>query len=417
VEDQPAHHLIVFCGPTIGRGEVERIGGVTVHGPAKRGDVYLATLSRPWGIAIVDGYFDQTPAVWHKEILWARSLGIRVFGSSSIGALRAAELSSFGMEGHGEIYKAFASGELTADDEVAIVHGAEEEGFRPLSEALVNMRWTLRAAEAQGVLRHEPRVALEQVLQHVFYPERSFERALTHGRAAGLSAEECEALERWLPSGRIDQKWTDATQMLVEVARYRETNEPGPAAGFLFQYTEAWNNLRFALDERRSKASSEKPESTQASIGESVPSRAVRDGSMLRAIASREARLRRTRLLGGAVDRTVEEFRRERGLTSEASFAEWITRNFGSELELSEFFVEETFLRALRAGCEASARRHVRSEMIASQGLPDDRGSAGGPDMRGRPRRYGSSGRGDVRADGEDAAAIAEEKSTNRNGS
>ena len=43
-------------------------------------------------IGIIDGYFERVPSVWHKEILWAMAEGIHVFGSASMGALRAAEL-------------------------------------------------------------------------------------------------------------------------------------------------------------------------------------------------------------------------------------------------------------------------------------------------------------------------------------
>jgi hypothetical protein len=66
--------------------------------------------------------------------------GVHVFGAASMGALRAAELAAFGLEGVGDIYEAFASGALEDDDEA-------EGGYRPLSEAMVNIRPTLQAAE------------------------------------------------------------------------------------------------------------------------------------------------------------------------------------------------------------------------------------------------------------------------------
>ena len=54
-------------------------------------------------IGLVDGYFGGAAAVWHKEILYALSLGVRVLGASSMGALRAAECAAYGMEPVGEI--------------------------------------------------------------------------------------------------------------------------------------------------------------------------------------------------------------------------------------------------------------------------------------------------------------------------
>src|SRR5207244_10999206 len=77
--------------------------------PVKQGDVYKAALARPALIGIIDGYFEVTPTVWHKEILWAMAQGIHVYGSASIGALRAAELSPFGMKGGGRIFASIAA--------------------------------------------------------------------------------------------------------------------------------------------------------------------------------------------------------------------------------------------------------------------------------------------------------------------
>ena len=48
--------------------------------------------------------------MWHKEILFALSEGIDVYGAASMGALRAAELDAFGMRGIGDVYSAYAEG-------------------------------------------------------------------------------------------------------------------------------------------------------------------------------------------------------------------------------------------------------------------------------------------------------------------
>ena len=95
------------------------------------------------------------PTVRHKEILWAMSRGIHVFGSASIGALRAAELAAFGMEGVGTIFELYRDGVLEDDDEVAIAHGPAEVGFVAGSEAMVNIRQTLQRAERDGVISAE----------------------------------------------------------------------------------------------------------------------------------------------------------------------------------------------------------------------------------------------------------------------
>jgi len=408
--------VVVFAGPTISREEIEDLIPATVLGPARRGDVYLATRSDPWAIAIVDGFFDQTPALWHKEILWALSLGIRVFGSSSLGALRAAELSRFGMEGVGEIYDAYASGELCADDEVAVAHATEGHGFKPLSDALVNIRWTLRAAERGGVLGPASRLSLEEIARASFYPERSFGRVVREARNLPIDSEDLQALERWLPGGKVDQKRNDARTMLVLVAQERGSARPR-SAGLSFPLTEAWNRLRATLDQGLIRASEPRPAAESRGSRERDPlPTSVREGAILRAIAAREAKTQRTRLAPGAVDLVVETFRRERGLLSAEAFAEWIAGNFGSEREVTQFFVEETLVRALKAGYEGSAVSHLRNERIAAAPWPRP-DTAAGPDKPPSPERCDSSERSAAAGAPAVEAVVAGAGSANRSGS
>ncbi len=56
-------------------------------------------------LLLIDGYFHQVPSVQHKEILYALHQGLAVFGCSSMGALRAAELADFGMVGIGRVFR------------------------------------------------------------------------------------------------------------------------------------------------------------------------------------------------------------------------------------------------------------------------------------------------------------------------
>ena len=94
--------LIVFLGPSLPSSETRRIARCTVLPPARQGDIWRALIEhRPRAIALIDGVFESQPSVWHGEILDALDSGVRVFGASSMGALRAAELQAFGMVGVG----------------------------------------------------------------------------------------------------------------------------------------------------------------------------------------------------------------------------------------------------------------------------------------------------------------------------
>ena len=167
----------IFAGPSLPAGARPTLADVVfLRDPPSK--AYSFTPSPGAGgvcaIGLIDGYFERMPAVWHKEILWALSEGVHVFGAASMGALRAAELAAFGMVGVGRVYADFACGQLTDDDEVTLVHADADQAYRPLSEAMVNIRATLAAAERGGVLSPEQAATLIATTKQLFYPERSF---------------------------------------------------------------------------------------------------------------------------------------------------------------------------------------------------------------------------------------------------
>lgn len=239
--------VVVFVGPTLTQNEVSSQLDAMVLPPAQRGDIFLAAQRRPMAIALVDGYFDQVPAVWHKEILWALSRGIHVLGAASMGALRAAELSAFGMRGVGRIFEAFASGALEDDDEVAVVHAAAERGYRALSEAMVNIRATLACAEQGGVVSSAERRTLEDLAKARFYPDRSFPRLLADAAGMGMAQATIGALRDWLPEGRVDQKRRDALELLGKLRQGAEWLPQPPVVSFELAETDAWLALQTSV--------------------------------------------------------------------------------------------------------------------------------------------------------------------------
>ena len=70
----------VFTGPTLSAAVVKNQYDMIPLPPVKQGDLYRIAGRNPTAIGIIDGFFSGVPAVWHKEILWALSEGIHVFG-------------------------------------------------------------------------------------------------------------------------------------------------------------------------------------------------------------------------------------------------------------------------------------------------------------------------------------------------
>jgi hypothetical protein len=236
-------NVFIFLGPTLARDVASRELDATYLSPAAQGDIFRAAKERPFAIGIIDGYFDRVPAVWHKEVLWAISHGIRVFGASSMGALRAAELRVFGMEGVGAVYEAFRSGVLEDDDEVAVAHGEASDGYRATSEAMVNIRATLRRAEQECVVSGPLREHLEALAKSIFYPDRSYPRLLQCASDAGLDAAACGELRSFVKSNRVDQKCEDAIALLRRIRQCRADGEPFRPPAFPFSHTAAWSEV------------------------------------------------------------------------------------------------------------------------------------------------------------------------------
>jgi len=95
-----------------------------------------------------------------------------------MGALRAAELYSLGMIGHGTVFEWYRDGIIEGDDEVALLHGPAEFGFRPLSEPLVNIRYTLHKAVEEGCLDVPQAQELITCARELHYPNRSYRHLL-----------------------------------------------------------------------------------------------------------------------------------------------------------------------------------------------------------------------------------------------
>jgi len=203
--------IIVFLGPSLEQGAAEKTLPAEYRPPAKRGDLLRAAEEGATIIGLIDGVFHQESAVAHREILAAVKKGVRVVGASSMGALRAAEMDTLGMTGIGEVYRMYKSGELISDDEVALVFDPET-GFS-LSEPLVNIRFTLKAAEAQGVISGQEHETLLAAARSVFYPQRTYPKIVsTTGNA--LDPSTAQQFLSWVKDHFVDRKRLDAIEAL-----------------------------------------------------------------------------------------------------------------------------------------------------------------------------------------------------------
>lgn len=218
--------IVVFLGPSLKITEAHEIAPNAVFlPPAQCGDILKVLRLNPSVIALIDGVFEHTASVWHKEILYALEKKVVVMGASSMGALRAAELTDHGMIGIGKIFADYYQQHIVDDDEVAILHAPADKNYLTLTDALVNIRATLEAAVAQKIIPPSTAERIVALSKKMNYRERKLTAALT---LADLNPEITARLTHWLRAGGyVDQKRLDAIALLEKLAtadRYKINN-------------------------------------------------------------------------------------------------------------------------------------------------------------------------------------------------
>lgn len=229
---------IVFVGPTLPDVLDLVSADVVVKPSAVQGDILRAVRDGATAIGLIDGGFEYTAPIWHKEILYALSLGVTVLGASSMGALRAAECETFGMIGVGTIFRGYASGELVDDADVALLHGPAELGSRPITLPLVNVRATLQALTQTGKLHPADAEKLGVAAEKLFFKQRTWKRIV----ASAKSACDGNVLEHLLVSAYVDQKRLDAIELLRLLHQIPE-RRLRPSLPWVFHETTIWQEM------------------------------------------------------------------------------------------------------------------------------------------------------------------------------
>jgi hypothetical protein len=369
--------VFIFSGPTLSHSDVRaEIDAVSLP-PVAQGDFYRVAKLRPRAIGIVDGYFERMPAVWHKEILWAMAQGVHVYGSASMGALRAAELGRFGMVGVGWVFEQFRDELLEDDDEVAIAHGAAETGYLALSEAMVNIRRTLAAAAESGIIGHDTGIALTSIAKNLYYPERSYPLLLRCAADQGVPPDEIAALQAWLPGGRLNQKRTDALAML-RMMRGDLAADPGlKRVSYYFEHTIWWDRVvRFGgLDEVQVKDGAVETLQMGALIDElRLDGRAygrAHDYAALRLLSLRESQRRGFDVPAATVEEATSAWRRGKGLSDSAEFARWLEQNQLTPDDFSRLMREEVLVRRTRSAMAPDVTHRLIDDLVVAGAYGD----------------------------------------------
>lgn len=178
----------VFAGPSLSHSPVLELDGVCAHPPIAHGDLYRLRLSGDDTVLVVDGVYQHTAPIRHKEILDLYAAGVPVYGTASLGALRACELHGHGMVGLGTVYGWYQEGRVISDAAVALTHGDADIDYRAFTHALVSVLSVTDRLVAAGRLDAAVAAEVVEVARSVHFSTRTNAALLAAADERGLDA-------------------------------------------------------------------------------------------------------------------------------------------------------------------------------------------------------------------------------------
>ncbi|NYT04425.1 MAG: TfuA-related McrA-glycine thioamidation protein [Candidatus Methanofastidiosa archaeon] len=211
--------IIIYLGPSLPLDEAKKILSsdnrreVIYSPPIRRGDIPKAVSEGFEIFGIIDGVFFRESAVSPRELMDILKSNVRIYGSSSMGALRASELDRYGMIGVGKVYQSYRDGTLNSDDEVALSFDAEE--YTPISEPLVNIRETIKKAFEENIINKEESELIFKSAKSLYFPERRWKEIIENSEK--LVGKSLSSFSEFIKKNRVDIKKEDAILLLKRI--------------------------------------------------------------------------------------------------------------------------------------------------------------------------------------------------------
>lgn len=205
----------IFLGPSVSYASAKKILPAYYVPPIKRGDLEKALNCGARIIGIIDGSFYRTYSISSFEILNALKRGVKIFGASSMGALKAVECSHFGMIGVGQIYQWYQSGKIDAEDEVALTYNPDT--LEAISDPLVNMRYAFQLASQKKIITSQEKNKLIRIAKKIYFPERNYKSVFREASRTGFSKTQIDLLGKFVKKKECDLKALDAIECLKAI--------------------------------------------------------------------------------------------------------------------------------------------------------------------------------------------------------
>jgi hypothetical protein len=215
---------VIFLGPTLSIEKAKEILDADYKPPAKKGDLLNLIPSSVKLVGVIDGYFLQdyppTPIEVYNLL---RKKNLMVFGSSSLGALRAVELKKFGMVGIGKIFDLFLKGVIDSDDEVAVTFTGYS-GYK--SDALIDIRYNLFLAQKNKIIDKNTKRNILQIAKKTYFPYRTYNDIIDESKKTfPLQKKQLIDFEGYLIKNKKSLKEYDAINLLKSIKGYLNNHD------------------------------------------------------------------------------------------------------------------------------------------------------------------------------------------------
>ena len=207
---------VIFIGPTLSIDKAKEILDADYRPPAKKGDLLKLIPTAVKFVGLIDGYFLQdyppTPIEVYNLL---RKKDVLVFGSSSLGALRAVELKRFGMMGIGKIFNLFLKGIIDSDDEVAVTF-TEYREYQ--SDALIDIRYNLFLAQKKQIIDTNTKRNILRIAKKTYFPYRTYDDILEKSKKVfSLQKKQIEDFGEYISKHKVSLKEKDAIRLLINI--------------------------------------------------------------------------------------------------------------------------------------------------------------------------------------------------------
>lgn len=215
---------IVFLGPSLKLDKARQIINAEFKPPAKKGDfINLSLISDTRKVVLIDGVFFQDYPPTPIEVFQViRKSNFKVYGASSIGALRAVELEKFGMKGIGKIFELFKKNIINSDDEIAVTF---DSNYNLISEAMIDIRYNIFLAWKHKIIDKETKQSMIKIAKRIYFPYRSYDNIIAKSLDLFPSHRiSILKFREYICSNRVSLKELDALKTLRYISSLLEKN-------------------------------------------------------------------------------------------------------------------------------------------------------------------------------------------------